>query len=95
MKAVSSILKNKESLTVNLGVGKGYSNLEVLTAVENVTGKKLDIQFKERRPGDPDAIYADNTKAKSILGWEPKYTTIESIIETAWAWHSKHPNGYK
>ena len=95
LKAVSSILKNKESLTVNLGVGKGYSNLEVLTAVENVTGKKLDIQFKERRPGDPDAIYADNTKAKSILGWEPKYTTIESIIETAWAWHSKHPNGYK
>ena len=63
--------------------------------LEKVTGKKLDIQFKERRPGDPDAIYADNAKAKSILGWEPQYKTIESIIETAWAWHSKHPNGYK
>jgi len=95
LKAVSSILKNKESLTVNLGVGKGYSNLEVLQAVEKVTGKKLDIQYKERRLGDPDAIYADNSKAKSVLGWEPKYTTIESIIETAWAWHVKHPNGYK
>ena len=95
LKAVSSILKNKASLTVNLGVGKGYSNLEVLKAVEKVTGKKLDIQYKKRRAGDPDAIYADNTKARSILGWEPNYATIESIIETAWAWHFKHPNGYK
>jgi UDP-glucose-4-epimerase GalE len=95
LKAVSSILKNKESLTVNLGVGKGYSNLEVVKAVEIVTGKPLDIQYKERRPGDPDAIYADNAKAKTVLGWEPQYKTIESIIETAWAWHVKHPNGYK
>jgi UDP-glucose-4-epimerase GalE len=95
LKAVSSILKNKTSLTVNLGVGKGYSNLEVLKAIEMITGKTFDIQYKERRPGDPDAIYADNAKAKSILGWEPQYKTIESIIETSWAWHAKHPNGYK
>lgn len=94
VKAVSSIRTNKESLTVNLGVGHGYSNLEVLKAVEKVTGKTLDIQYKERRAGDPDAIYADNAKAKSILGWVPQYKTIESIIETAWAWHAKHPNGY-
>ncbi|MFH0749519.1 MAG: UDP-glucose 4-epimerase GalE [Candidatus Gottesmanbacteria bacterium] len=95
LKAVEYIVKNDTSLTVNLGVGKGYSNLEVLQAIEKVTGKKLNIQNKERRWGDPDAIYADNTKAKSLLGWEPKYTTPEVIIETVWKWHESHKNGYE
>ncbi len=94
LKAAEYIAKNNTSLTVNLGVGKGYSNMEILTAVEKVTGRKLDIQNKERRWGDPDAIYADNTLAKSILGWTPKYTTPEAIIETAWKWHQSHPKGY-
>lgn len=95
LKAAEYIKKNDASLTVNLGVGKGYSNLAVLQAIEKVTGKKLDIQNKERRLGDPDAIYADNTKAKTMLGWEPKYTTPEAIIETAWKWHQGHKNGYR
>ena len=94
LKAAENIIQNNASLTVNLGVGKGYSNMEILQAVEKISGKKLDIQYKERRWGDPDAIYADNTKAKSLLGWEPKYTTPEAIIETAWKWHEKHPNGF-
>jgi UDP-glucose 4-epimerase len=94
LKAVDYILKNKESFAVNLGVGKGYSNLEILDAVEKVTGKKVSIIEKPRRWGDPDAIYADNTKAKKLLDWEPQYTTIPSIIETAWKWQEKHPKGY-
>ena len=94
LKAAEYIAKNNTSLTVNLGVGKGYSNMEILQAVEKVSGKKLDIHQKERRWGDPDAIYANNTKAKSLLGWEPKYITPEAIIETAWKWHESHPNGY-
>jgi UDP-glucose 4-epimerase len=92
--AVEYIRKENKSITVNLGVGRGYSNLEVLRAVEKVTGKKLDIRFKSRRPGDPDAIYADNRLARSLLLWEPKYKDIESIIETSWAWYTKHPTGY-
>lgn len=95
LKAAEYITRENTSLTVNLGVGKGYSNMEILKAIESVTGKKMNIQDKERRWGDPDAIYADNTKARTLLGWEPKYTTIESIIETAWKWHESHPNGYK
>ena len=94
LKAVEYILKKNESFSVNLGAGKGYSNLEVLRAVEEVTGKKVSIIEKPRRWGDPDAIYADNTKAKKLLDWEPQYTTIPSIIETAWKWHEKHPKGY-
>lgn len=95
LKAAETIKKTSESLTVNLGVGKGYSNLEILKAVEKVTGKTMNILYDKRRWGDPDAIYANNAKAKSVLGWEPKYTTPEAIIQTAWAWHEKHPEGYR
>ena len=94
IKAAQDISKNKTSFAVNLGTGMGFSNMEVLKSVEQVTGKKINIQFKDRRVGDPDAIYADNTKAKKMLGWNPKYTSPVSIIETAWGWHQKHPNGY-
>ncbi len=95
LKAVEYIAKENKSIAANLGVGKGYSNMEVLKSIEEITDKKLDIQYKERRDGDPDAIYADNTKARELLGWEPKYKSISSIIETAWAWHKKYPMGYK
>jgi len=92
--AVQYLLKNNQSLTVNLGIGRGYSNLEVIGAVEKVTGKRLPTQDKPRRWGDPDAIYADNAKAKNLLGWNPKYTSIESVIQTAWKWHKSHPKGW-
>lgn len=93
-KAIEYLVNNKMSIAVNLGVGKGYSNLEIVQAVEKVTGKKMNIKYGERRPGDPDAIYADNAKAKKLLLWEPKYTDPASIIETAWRWHREHINGY-
>jgi len=94
IRAVEYIVKHNKSFDVNLGVGKGYSNLEVLQAVEQVSGRKIRMCQKPRRWGDPDAIYADNTKAKALLEWSPAYTTIRSIIETAWNWHSTHPKGY-
>lgn len=94
LKAVEYIVKQGASLTVNLGVGRGYSNLEIVKAVESVTGKPMKIAYKERRWGDPDAIYAANAKAKELLNWTPHYTTPKSIIQTAWAWYQKHPNGY-
>lgn len=94
LKAAQYIAKNNRSLAVNLGVGKGYSNMEILKTVEKVTGKALNIQFKDRRWGDPDAIYADNAKAQEFLGWQPQYTKLSDIVETAWAWYKKHPTGY-
>jgi len=92
--AAEKIQSSKESLTVNLGVGKGYSNLDILHAIETISGKPMEITNQERRMGDPDAIFADNAKAKQILGWEPQFTEIASIIETAWKWHTTHPKGY-
>lgn len=94
LKAAEYIAKKSESVTVNLGVGKGYSNLEILRAVEKATGKTMNIQYTSRRWGDPDAIFANNARAKELLGWLPQHTSPESIIETAWAWHQSHPTGY-
>jgi len=94
IKALEYLKKSKTSDAINLGVGKGYSNIEVIHAIEKVSGKSIPTTIKPRRSGDPDSIFADNTKAQKMLGWKPTYDTIESIMETAWKWHETHPNGY-
>jgi UDP-glucose 4-epimerase len=82
------------ALFYNLGTGTPTSVREVIDAVEKVTGKKVPIVESPRRAGDPPALYADATKAKTELGWQVQYPTIEPIIETAWKWHQSHPHGY-
>jgi len=84
-----------KSLILNLGVGKGYSNLEILKAVEKVSGRKIKSEFVARRAGDPDSIYADSTLAGKLLDWKPVYTDIHAIVETAWKWHTSHPDGFR
>jgi UDP-glucose-4-epimerase GalE len=73
----------------NLGNGKGFSVKEVIEACGRVTG--IDIRYKvvERRPGDPPVLVGSAEKAKKVLGWEPKYTHLKDIIETAWRWVDK------
>jgi UDP-glucose 4-epimerase len=78
----------------NLGTGKPTSNREVIRAVEKVTGKKVNVKESPRRPGDPPALFADSSKAQKELGWKVKYPDIESIVASAWKWHSSHPKGY-
>ncbi len=82
-------------LFYNLGTGTPTSVLEVIEAVEKVSGLKVPYEMAERRAGDPPALYADSAKAKSELGWEIKYQTIEPIVATAWAWHQAHPEGFQ
>jgi UDP-glucose 4-epimerase len=82
------------ALFYNLGTGTPTSVREVLKAVEKVTGKKVPHIEAPRRAGDPPALYADSTKAKTELGWRVKYNDIESIVATAWKWHSTHPSGF-
>ncbi len=79
---------------VNLGTGTGSSNLEVIQAVEKVSGRKVPYCFAPRRPGDAPALVADNAHARKLLGWNPRYTTIESVVETAWKWRVENPTGY-
>lgn len=71
---------------INLGTGIGTSVLEIIKAAEKVTGKTCPVEYDLRREGDPARLFADNQKAKDILGWTPRYTNIEQIIKTAWIW---------
>jgi UDP-glucose 4-epimerase len=78
----------------NVGTGNGQSNLQILKACEEVTGKKIPVKHAGRREGDPPALVADPRKLKSKLGWKPRYADIVKTVETAWKWHQAHPNGY-
>jgi UDP-glucose 4-epimerase len=83
------------SRTYNLGNTNGFTNLEVVETARKVTGHPIPCSFGPRRPGDPAVLIASAQKIRDELGWEPKYPTLESIIASAWEWHSTHPNGYR
>jgi len=72
----------------NLGTGEGVSVVEAIKAFENVSGRKLNYELGPRRAGDVIAVYADNTKAKTLLGWSPKFS-IDEMMKTAWDWELK------
>jgi len=92
--AVDYLRKGNESSAFNLGSSTGFSNLAIVEAARKVTGHPIPLEIAGRRPGDPDTLVASSDKARQVLGWQPKFDNIEMIIETAWKWHSIHPNGY-
>jgi UDP-glucose 4-epimerase len=73
----------------NLGTGVGYSVLDLIVSVAGVTGVDVPFETKGRRPGDPAALYADNKKALEGLGWKPKHSSLQNIVESAWDWHTE------
>lgn len=79
---------------VNLGTGRGFSVKEIVEAARRVTGHPIPAVVAPRRAGDPDELVSDPSKAFRVLGWKAEYTDPEKVIETAWAWHKDHPNGY-
>ena len=90
---LEKLFNNKNSnqpLIYNLGTGRGYSVLEIIKNIEDVTNKKVNYSIKSRRPGDPAVLICDPSKAKKELNWEPKHSKIRTIIEDAWNWHSNH-----
>lgn len=82
------------SRVYNLGNGKGFSVKEVIETAREVTGHAIPAEVGARRPGDPATLVASSDKIRRELGWQPKYSNLRDIIETAWAWHEAHPNGY-
>ena len=82
------------SAKYNLGTGGGTSVREIIATCEKVTGKKIAVIEKPRRPGDPPRLIAGSEKVRAELGWKPQFQDVEKIIASAWAWHVKHPNGY-
>ncbi|MDO1605486.1 UDP-glucose 4-epimerase GalE [Lactobacillus sp. YT155] len=93
--AFEYLQSGNESNNFNLGSSTGFSNLEIVEAVKEVTGKDVPLEIGDRRPGDPSTLIADSTKAKTVLNWQPQYDSISKIIEDAWNWETTHPNGYE
>nr|MDA3850880.1 UDP-glucose 4-epimerase GalE [Spirochaetaceae bacterium] len=88
-------LKDGISGAFNLGNGKGFSVQEVIETVREVTGHAIPAEKKDRRPGDAAQLISDSTKAREVLGWDPQIPDLKGIVQSAWDWHQKYPEGYK
>ena len=92
--ALEYLQNGGQSEYINLGTGHGYSVMEVIETARSVTGRRIEAAMEPRRPGDPSRLVANSEKARSVLGWNPKYESLEPIIGSAWEWHRDHPDGY-
>jgi UDP-glucose 4-epimerase len=93
LRALDFLAEKNTSGVFNLGTGRGSSVKEVLEASCKVVGRAIPTEYVGRRAGDPVQVFADNTKARTVLGWNPRYG-LEEIVATAWKWQSGHPDGY-
>lgn len=93
VKAVDWALKNTGCEEINLGTGKGTSVLELRDAFVKASGAEVPYVIDPRRPGDPDEVYADASKAERLLGWKAQ-RGIEEMCEDSWRWQNNNPNGY-
>lgn len=84
----------QKSQKINLGNGAGFSVRQIIEATRKVTDKHITVKEESRRAGDPSQIGASTEKARKILGWTPQYADIHKIIQTAWEWHMRNPEGY-
>ena len=92
--ALNYLMQGKQSDVFNLGSGQGFSVHQVLDCARQVTGHPIPAEIAPRRPGDPARLVASSAKAIQQLGWQPQFSQLADIIETAWQWHCSHPNGY-
>ncbi|HSR05796.1 MAG TPA: UDP-glucose 4-epimerase GalE [Bryobacteraceae bacterium] len=87
--ALRLLLAGSETRALNLGIGTGFTVREVIRAAERVTGRSIAVRESPRRPGDPPELVANSSLAASVLGLRPRFTNIEEMIQTAWAWHNR------
>lgn len=92
--AVNYLIGGGNSEIFNLGSGQGFSVKEVIAKVREVTGCDFPVVTSPRRSGDPAILVASSHKARSVLGWNPSRTKLNDLIQSAWNWHSGHPDGY-
>ena len=93
--ALDHLLQGGESDVFNLGNGVGFTVKEVIDVARAVTGHPIPAETCPRRAGDPAQLIASSKKAVEQLGWKPKYNDLNTIIASAWKWHSAHPRGYE
>ena len=94
IKCLEWLQENPEPDVFNLGNGAGFSVLEVINTIREVTGCDIQVKPSPRRPGDPERLVADSSKIEREVGWSPDYPDLESIIHSAWKWHRDNPAGY-
>jgi UDP-glucose 4-epimerase len=92
--AVAGALAPGKTLVYNLGIGRGYSVKEIVDATREVVGRPFQVDVGPRRPGDPPELYADPARIRGELGWSARQTDVRGVIESAWRWFEKHPDGY-
>lgn len=92
--ALKALQAGHKTDVYNAGTGKGYSNKEVVEMVKKVSSKDITVKIDKRRPGDANELVADSSKLKKELNWQPRYSDLKTIVETAWKWHSTYPSGY-
>ena len=88
--ALEYISKNEKSLTLNLGTGNGITVTEMLEATRKITGKEIKAEYTGRRAGDPAQLTASSKLARDTLGWEPKYSDVNTLIESTWKAYQKY-----
>lgn len=93
--ALTYLEKNNVSNKFNLGNEKGTSVRQVIDISKKITGVDFKVIEEPRRDGDPANLFASSQKAQAILGWQPQFPEIEQIVETAWNWHRKNPDGFR
>lgn len=93
--ALQKLRSGAPSSIYNLGNGKGFSVNQVIDVTRRVTGHAIPSKVSPRRPGDPAVLVASAERAKQELGWQPQYESLETIVETAWQWFRRHPQGYQ
>ena len=93
--AMKYLCDGNDSNIFNLGNGVGFTVKEVVETARKVTGHPIPAKEEPRRAGDPSMLIASSAKAREVLGWNPQYADLETIIGTAWNWHKSHPNGYQ
>lgn len=93
--AMKYLRDGNDSNIFNLGNGVGFTVKEVVETARKVTEHPIPAKEEPRRAGDPSMLIASSAKAREVLGWNPQYADLETIIDTAWNWHKSHPNGYQ
>ena len=89
LNALEYLIDDGNSISLNLGTGKGYSVNQIIDTVEKITGSKIVIKIGSRREGDPPELVANSSNAKKLLKWQPTNSDLNEIIQTAWNWHKK------
>lgn len=93
--ALQRLREKEESGVYNLGNGQGFSVRQVIDVARRVTGHPIPDRVSPRRPGDPAVLVASSERAQKELGWKPQYADLEKIVDSAWQWFRRYPNGYR